>query len=334
MRYGLYVCALVTAALGLGLPSATALNVLIADDYFNGDLNFLTGALVGHTVTIMDNTDAGGNPVLTDDASFMSGFDVVIFYGSGDGDAGRAITAAEQAALESYIQGGGHLIVTGYDILGSPDDPRLADVVRSSTWGDETGIVSWTAANVDHFILNGPFGDFRGQLISPSETDHDELTADTSRGAVALGGLTGSLHDKIVFTDLPAPGGSVGMWNGNDEGNDWDPTEPDGNVGLAILRNWLAGLADADGDGVEDTSDNCPNVANAAQTDTDGDGVGDACDNCPNAANANQADTDADGLGDVCDPAVCGACGAAGPATFTALLMGYLGMRLAGRRRR
>ena len=35
---------------------------------------------------------------------------------------------------------------------------------------------------------------------------------------------------------------------------------------------------DADGDGVTDADDNCPNVANAGQTDSDGDGAGDACD--------------------------------------------------------
>jgi len=36
--------------------------------------------------------------------------------------------------------------------------------------------------------------------------------------------------------------------------------------------------------------------------DADGDGVTDAEDNCPNTANANQADADADGAGDACDP--------------------------------
>jgi len=38
---------------------------------------------------------------------------------------------------------------------------------------------------------------------------------------------------------------------------------------------------DADGDGIPDQVDNCPHVANPAQTDSDGDGVGDACDACP-----------------------------------------------------
>ncbi len=35
---------------------------------------------------------------------------------------------------------------------------------------------------------------------------------------------------------------------------------------------------DADGDGVVDTADNCPDVANSDQADTDGDGIGDVCD--------------------------------------------------------
>ena len=40
----------------------------------------------------------------------------------------------------------------------------------------------------------------------------------------------------------------------------------------------------------------CPNG------DADGDGVCDAVDNCPNVANPNQANTDGDTLGDACDP--------------------------------
>ena len=63
---------------------------------------------------------------------------------------------------------------------------------------------------------------------------------------------------------------------------------------------------DADGDGVCDPLDICPEMADAGQVDGDGDGPGDACDNCPQIANADQADLDEDGEGDICDDDVDG----------------------------
>jgi Ca2+-binding RTX toxin-like protein len=82
-----------------------------------------------------------------------------------------------------------------------------------------------------------------------------------------------------------------------------------------------ADATDTDGDGVPNTSDNCDDVANPAQTDTDHDGIGDACDstptvpdvdtdgdgvpdtldNCDTTKNPNQSDKDKDGIGDACD---------------------------------
>ena len=40
-------------------------------------------------------------------------------------------------------------------------------------------------------------------------------------------------------------------------------------------------VADQDGDGVPDSTDNCPTVSNAAQTDANANGVGDACESAP-----------------------------------------------------
>jgi hypothetical protein len=70
-------------------------------------------------------------------------------------------------------------------------------------------------------------------------------------------------------------------------------------------------FADADGDGVPDGEDNCPNVSNPEQLDSDFDGLGDACDNCDFVANGpgeagipgvgNQTDSDGDRAGDACD---------------------------------
>jgi hypothetical protein len=74
-------------------------------------------------------------------------------------------------------------------------------------------------------------------------------------------------------------------------------------------------VVDSDGDGIPDSADNCPTVANADQRDTDGDGLGDACDpdddndgvpdavdNCVLVPNPDQSDVDGDGIGDACDP--------------------------------
>lgn len=58
-------------------------------------------------------------------------------------------------------------------------------------------------------------------------------------------------------------------------------------------------LADADGDGVADVTDNCPGTSNSDQQDTDADGFGDACDICEGSDDA--VDTDADGVADGCD---------------------------------
>ncbi len=56
-------------------------------------------------------------------------------------------------------------------------------------------------------------------------------------------------------------------------------------------------IADADGDGVPDSSDNCPTIVNGTQDDLDSDNIGNACDTCPNDQNN---DSDSDGVcGDI-----------------------------------
>ncbi len=58
---------------------------------------------------------------------------------------------------------------------------------------------------------------------------------------------------------------------------------------------------DTDGDGVGDSTDNCPTVPNPDQFDFDGDGRGNPCDNCPFHYNPGQEDSDQDGTGDACE---------------------------------
>jgi Thrombospondin type 3 repeat len=77
-----------------------------------------------------------------------------------------------------------------------------------------------------------------------------------------------------------------------------------------------AGPPDLDGDGLNDCTEDCPDVYDPDQSDVDQDGAADACDNCPGVANPDQADRDFDRVGDACDgcpdsyfkssPGVCG----------------------------
>ena len=82
---------------------------------------------------------------------------------------------------------------------------------------------------------------------------------------------------------------------------------------MAPLGDACDNGVDVDQDGVPDTHDNCPSIANADQLDSDEDGDGDACDddadndgvvndvdNCPLVGNSDQRDGDKDGVGDAC----------------------------------
>jgi hypothetical protein len=62
---------------------------------------------------------------------------------------------------------------------------------------------------------------------------------------------------------------------------------------VLALYHWP--MVDSDGDGVADTSDNCPNIANPTQADCDNDGIGDACEIAAGALDRNH-----DGIPDSC----------------------------------
>jgi hypothetical protein len=67
-----------------------------------------------------------------------------------------------------------------------------------------------------------------------------------------------------------------------------------------VAQPLLVEVADADGDGIADDSDNCPQVANASQLDSDGDGVGDACDVCAATPSGDTVLADGCSLGQKC----------------------------------
>lgn len=121
----------------------------------------------------------------------------------------------------------------------------------------------------------------------------------------------------VYWTNQPAPGGTVGSIGRMTKAETGLTQSFVPNVfqpqGLAV--DALEPGPDADGDGMGDATDNCPELFNPDQADNDADGQGNSCDadddndgrldssdNCSTLANPDQANADVDALGNVCDP--------------------------------
>jgi thermitase len=149
--------------------------------------------------------------VYTENLSLLLNYKAVIFYNTY-----RSITPSEYSALESYLSSGGSLLVTGYNSLVS--DTLLANLVRSSSTGDDTGQSDLIVIDDTHPIVNGPYGSFpAGYHIYGLYGDCDRAKADMTRGAVTVAELADG-YDRIIATEgLP---GKVVFWNG-DGTYDW-----------------------------------------------------------------------------------------------------------------
>jgi hypothetical protein len=163
-----------------------------------------------------------------------------------------------------------------------------------------------------------------------------KLAADAGLALGSVAADADGVLDAVIDLPEALPPGAQGVLQVLGAG-------PDGVGRLLLARVQVQSplSVDADGEGVPDSCDNCPGVANADQGDSDYDGWGDACDpclqdpdndtdgdslcagqdacpfdpdndgdgdgrcaiedSCPSIDNPDQADRDGDGLGNACD---------------------------------
>jgi hypothetical protein len=191
-----------------------------------------------------------------------------------------------------------------------PDASAVAEVADAGTyrWGSTPGLVadvqSWLdapSANQGWILVGGESEPSTAKRFESRESPNDlvrpRLVVDYTSACEAAG-----LH-----------GSAFGICNAYCEALDCDGPEPRASRRACdqLARRFGARtggsplpceLSDADGDGIADAADNCPEDANPEQDDFDLDGVGDACDNCAEEPNPGQEDTFGTvGRGDACD---------------------------------
>ncbi len=102
---------------------------------------------------------------------------------------------------------------------------------------------------------------------------------------------TATITNLEIVANVPhAIGNNAVVFEVGEEDSGNTDLNGDGDVNDSVLHLFTS-TADTDGDGVSDTADNCPAIANPSQTNTDDDTQGDACD----------SDDDNDGIADTID---------------------------------
>jgi len=190
---------------------------LISQETQLGDTT-ITGLLTanGHTFDLYNSNTTGTH---TSNATLIAMYQTIIFQKHD-----RVISATEQTVLQNFVNGGGRLLVTGYDSLGSPTDTLLASLLNCTGPADGPFSNVLSVVSATHPIMMGPAATFTvGMALTASSTDHDSCTP--GGAAIRLVSVSGT-SSKLQVTDNVGVGhGRVVYWNGNGSGSgaltDW-----------------------------------------------------------------------------------------------------------------
>lgn len=183
------------------------------------------------------------------------------------------------------IMGGTESSTDGYNNVGLA---LVADNDPGTDVGPLVFSAAYCAAGSFDFEDNEPTVDHYNLFIVGTVWNDSNGNSEYDEGE-GLGGVTVMPDDGTYYAVTGDAGGysipilSAGTYRVNFSGGElgqagFDRTAVVGSVNILLDIESASAVNDADQDGIEDSTDNCPSVANADQTDTDGDGEGDACD--------------------------------------------------------
>ena len=139
---------------------------------------------------------------------------------------------------------------------------------------------SFATGDTPEAVVSADFnGDSKADLATANAPSIVSGASVPGNVSVLLGKGDGTFGTAQNFAAGISPSSLVGGLFNNDSEVDLAVTNEtfSGTVSV-LLNNTSTTPTDSDGDGVADTEDNCPEVANANQADGDGDSQGDACD--------------------------------------------------------
>jgi hypothetical protein len=180
-------------------------------------------------------------------------------------------------------------------------------VVVSESCTDGTVTLTGSGFGDSYLDANGSLTNVSGDITTTTEKCNKKGRCTTTTTTTTETGNVGSWSDTAIEASFSAcpDAGTVGVSNvfttssgdtGGDTGGscadysdsnscnadsdcEWGGTNKKGKGGsCSDVGGGNPGGSDADGDGVDDAVDNCPNDPNPGQEDADGDGIGDACD--------------------------------------------------------
>lgn len=234
-----------------------------------GMSNYGGATLIGCVFTGNSSTSAGGGMINYAPATLTN----CIFYGN-NSYYGGGIANFEPITLTNCTISGNQGTFGG--AMFNVGEATLTNCIL---WDNNTQILG-NNANASYSIIQGGYP---GTGIK----DENPLFVDAANGDFHLMMCSPAID---AGTDAGAPSGDL----------DSNPRPFGAGYDMGAYE-FQQPADDADGDGICDLLDNCPETANPGQEDSDGDGFGDVCDNCPETANAGQEDSDGDGLGNACD---------------------------------